>query len=727
MLLRFRQRCSSGKEDFKTYVFPFILFGLYVGVGILFYTNVETKSCSAADAADAADAVAIEEAGSGSGLTDSSGTFVSAASTVDLEGDIASGSGSGYAADATGSGSGSADALLVEDAGCAVVQESNCTESWSPIDALYFAVVTMSTVGYGDYSPSTDGSRLFTIFYLFIGVVCVFSQLTDPVMLVARPVFDWTRMVLRLLIPDPPPIDVNGNGSADFQPPGGARAYYAKNLAGPVLITLALQVVSAACFVRIEGWGFGVALYHSIVTATTVGYGDVSIDSDGGEPRLPTAHASSSSSSSSSRSRPTRAHTHTHTHTHTHRHALPTHRRGASWSPVAPIAPLVCRRSRVRRSGRLFASGHILLSVVLLAAIISDVDSLRQKRRELLHKERALTRSFDRAAIEQMLDELDMDGGGVLKHEFVLGMLLKAGVVEQSDINPYLALFEKADNSGDGVLDKGDLGEAFDEWATSASGAVGTRARAGGDGFGSASRRLASGSGRRLAAAASGLPPSRPPGLPPSRPPALPASTSCHGPNPPCAPLAVPQCGPFALVTTFPTHAISRRRKVAPSPRSSSPTDRSASRRNLMLSQRASCSSGLGGARQPETVQLEQQTRQHAQQMQQMQQAMQQQQQLIMQLVEQQKRQRGDGYGHTAAQWPQWPPQQQQQPAMVPAMPPPALLPLPLPPPGASARLTPMPGFVAAPPAPGCVGVRVSLPPLGASSAPPQPQLRGPL
>ena len=65
--------------------------------------------------------------------------------------------------------------------------------------------------------------------------------------------------------------DVNGNGSADFQPPGDARAYYAKNLVGPVLITLALQVLSAACFVRIEGWGFGIAIYHSLVTATTVG------------------------------------------------------------------------------------------------------------------------------------------------------------------------------------------------------------------------------------------------------------------------------------------------------------------------------------------------------------------------------------------------------------------------------------------------------------------------
>ena len=290
-----RLQMAFGWQQFRAYVVPFILFGLYVGVGILFYTNVETKSC-AAKAAEPVDAVLDEaSSGSGDGLTDSAGTFVSAASALDLEGDSASGSGQGYAAATAGapadeadSGSGTGSgAQLVESTGCATVEESNCTESWSAIDAFYFAVVTMSTVGYGDYSPSTDGSRLFTIFYLFIGVVCIFSQLTDPVMLVAQPVFDWTRMVMKRLIPDPPPIDVNGNGSADFQPPGNARAYYAKNLVGPVIITLLLQVLSAICFVKIEGWGFGIAVYHSLVTATTVGYGDVSIDSDGGELRQP--------------------------------------------------------------------------------------------------------------------------------------------------------------------------------------------------------------------------------------------------------------------------------------------------------------------------------------------------------------------------------------------------------------------------------------------------------
>jgi len=43
-------------------------------------------------------------------------------------------------------------------------------EGWSFVDAFYFCVTTLSTVGYGDMSPTTDASKLFTAFYIMIGV-----------------------------------------------------------------------------------------------------------------------------------------------------------------------------------------------------------------------------------------------------------------------------------------------------------------------------------------------------------------------------------------------------------------------------------------------------------------------------------------------------------------------------------------------------------------------------
>jgi len=43
-------------------------------------------------------------------------------------------------------------------------------ENLSAFDALYFTVVTLSTIGYGDIHPTTHESRMFTIFFIPLGV-----------------------------------------------------------------------------------------------------------------------------------------------------------------------------------------------------------------------------------------------------------------------------------------------------------------------------------------------------------------------------------------------------------------------------------------------------------------------------------------------------------------------------------------------------------------------------
>ena len=43
-------------------------------------------------------------------------------------------------------------------------------EGWSWIDALYFSVITLTTIGYGDFSPQTTAGKLFTIGYILVGI-----------------------------------------------------------------------------------------------------------------------------------------------------------------------------------------------------------------------------------------------------------------------------------------------------------------------------------------------------------------------------------------------------------------------------------------------------------------------------------------------------------------------------------------------------------------------------
>jgi hypothetical protein len=43
-------------------------------------------------------------------------------------------------------------------------------EGWSLLDAAYFSVVTIATVGFGDIAPVTVLGKLFTIVYVFAGI-----------------------------------------------------------------------------------------------------------------------------------------------------------------------------------------------------------------------------------------------------------------------------------------------------------------------------------------------------------------------------------------------------------------------------------------------------------------------------------------------------------------------------------------------------------------------------
>lgn len=48
-------------------------------------------------------------------------------------------------------------------------------EGWSYLDCLYFSVVTLTTVGFGDITPQTDAGKAFTIFYIMVGVGVILS------------------------------------------------------------------------------------------------------------------------------------------------------------------------------------------------------------------------------------------------------------------------------------------------------------------------------------------------------------------------------------------------------------------------------------------------------------------------------------------------------------------------------------------------------------------------
>ena len=52
-------------------------------------------------------------------------------------------------------------------------------EDWSIVESLYFCIVTLTTVGYGDFAPTTEATQIFTIIYILTGFGVLVALLTS--------------------------------------------------------------------------------------------------------------------------------------------------------------------------------------------------------------------------------------------------------------------------------------------------------------------------------------------------------------------------------------------------------------------------------------------------------------------------------------------------------------------------------------------------------------------
>jgi potassium channel subfamily K len=177
---------------------------------------------------------------------------------------------------------------------------------WTMIDSFYFAMVTVTTVGYGDLTPEDDaGQQIFVAFYAFLGVAflaTILSELSTRIVRFANKIAQRARlesMKQSALLVEQAMQTKHGKARASVG--FSVHAKEAQLLAQAVktahwmrtnyrvakrhygvlvdLLLIMMQIVGvwfagAAILVKTEGFTLRQSLYCCVITSLSVGYGD---------------------------------------------------------------------------------------------------------------------------------------------------------------------------------------------------------------------------------------------------------------------------------------------------------------------------------------------------------------------------------------------------------------------------------------------------------------------
>jgi hypothetical protein len=116
-------------------------------------------------------------------------------------------------------------------------------EGWSIGDSIYFCIVSLTTVGYGDFVPRSAGGKGLLVVYVLFGV---------PLLAIALAKIATVRLVV-----------VGANRAIH----GGCT------MMAVTIVVPALLLVTAMS--ALEGWSFSDACYFVVVTSLTIGLGDI--------------------------------------------------------------------------------------------------------------------------------------------------------------------------------------------------------------------------------------------------------------------------------------------------------------------------------------------------------------------------------------------------------------------------------------------------------------------
>lgn len=142
-------------------------------------------------------------------------------------------------------------------------------EKWTLLECLNFSIVTISTVGklhrllwsisflklfpspgYGYQHPTTDNSRVFTIFYIIVGIYFIFFAISNAIAAHFQAVAEYVRQ------------------RADAGELGKNLQQHRYMLACTVVSIVISILVGGGIFTTLEDWTFVQGVYFAIETST---------------------------------------------------------------------------------------------------------------------------------------------------------------------------------------------------------------------------------------------------------------------------------------------------------------------------------------------------------------------------------------------------------------------------------------------------------------------------
>lgn len=267
---------------------------------------------------------------------------------------------------------------------------------WTVLDAFYFSLVTITTVGFGCMSPTSEGSRVFTLLYIaasyaFCLPIAIGLFFTAPI----ESCFNLVKRVLTCLVPK------EWLEEGDPRSPPGPWLFYARGYVMPYFFAWVCCLLTAI-----------------IMTVTPQGHFDNSLVAAGDERKLTFIESLYLTCISAST---------------------------IGYGDICPASQL----------SRLYMSLLLPVSAGFVMWLVTVVGDLLHTRMQQLRLAALLSKPLDQLLAAE-LPEGSIDKG-VDKADFLVAMLLACQLVPKESLVSFVEQFNRLDGDGSGVLDRADL------------------------------------------------------------------------------------------------------------------------------------------------------------------------------------------------------------------------------------------------------------------------------